>query len=139
VEFLGRADGRTDLAGEKLDARHVADVLADTALACDVRPRFTMLSPERGAPSRYLLFVEAGPGEQLGNLERFAAAVDTALRAISHYDYCRRLGQLDALELVVVTNGFDRYERACIARGQRAGDVKPTALHPAEDWRKWMA
>ncbi len=54
-----------------------------------------------------------------------------------HYRYCRRLGQLGPVGSFRVRRGaLETYLAGCLARGQRLGDIKPTALHPASGWSR---
>jgi hypothetical protein len=64
-----------------------------------------------------------------------AAALDEALRANFHYDYCRRLGQLQALRLFrLCGRPQEEYLEECVRRGQRLGDIKPVLLHLQGGW-----
>jgi len=57
--------------------------------------------------------------------------VDEALRSNFHYDYCRKLGQLKPLKIFKLRGDPEReYINACIANGQRLGDIKPALLYP---------
>ena len=85
-------------------------------------------------PPAYALFLEgrAAPG--------LAAALDAALRANPHYDYCRRLGQLGSAGVRTVrTEAHESFLRRCRGSGQRAGAVKPAALDPRSGWERWFA
>ena len=64
--------------------------------------------------------------------------MEQGLAASVHYDYCRKLGQLGPVEPVYVSNASAKYLQSCIALGQRAGDVKPTALRTDFGWRERM-
>jgi hypothetical protein len=123
VRFLGRAGMVSDLVGEKLAASFVGRVLADVA----PRASFAMLAPHE---RRYRLYVEG--------TDVSADAIEAKLCEGHPYRYARALGQLDPVEVVAVREGARVYERACVARGQRAGDVKPTPLHPARDWSRYF-
>ncbi len=124
VEFVGRADGGSDLCGEKLTPGRVATVLAGLG-----PHEFAMLSPEVD-PTRYVLWVEGPPPD--------AEALEARLREGHHYDRCRALGQLEPARVQPVRNGAAGYEAGCLARGMRAGEIKPTPLHPATDWDRWF-
>lgn len=133
VRFLGKADGGSDLAGEKLTAGRVGAVLDEALAACGVASTFAMLAPEDVSPPRYVLYLEAAPGVPP---ETVARAVEEGLSRGHHYAYCRRLGQLGPVEAAAVRGAALRYERALVARGMRAGDIKPTPLHPGGFWRE---
>lgn len=123
LRFAGRADKVVDLRGEKLNEVFVANALASFAA------RFKMLAPNEQGDG-YTLFVQ---GDAAIDID----AVDLALRASYHYDYCRRLGQLAPCRLFRIDPSIDpaaRYLEACVAQGQRLGDVKPASLHAYRGW-----
>lgn len=121
VRFLGRAGMVSDLVGEKLAASFVGKVLAEVV----PEATFAMLAPHE---RRYRLYVEGAAPTDV------AQRIEDLLCEGHPYRYARALGQLDPVDVVTVRDAARRYERACVARGQRAGDVKPTPLHPARDW-----
>lgn len=119
LRFVGRADGRSDLAGEKLSPPFVEAAMA-AAGVCG----FALLAPhpDRGG---YVLYAQ----------EPRPAALDAALCAAHHYRLARELGQLRAVEGRAVRDGERAWEAARVAAGQRAGAVKPPVLHhePVEE------
>ena len=129
IRFLGRAGLVCDLVGEKLSAALVGPLLDDVAPGA----RFKMMAPDADGRG-YLLFVEGA-----ADLDALTARVEARLGLSHPYRYARELGQLRALAGVAVTDGARRYEAACVARGQRAGDIKMTPLHLARDWREVLA
>lgn len=134
VRFVGRADGVSDLAGEKLAPGQVAAAIEVASSETGVRPGFAILAPvvgEGGAPGGYRLYAESGDPVSLA---RLAIALEKALRAGYHYDHCRRLEQLEPVGARLVEAGWARYEAALVARGVRAGDVKPSALRRELWW-----
>ncbi|MEN9797803.1 MAG: hypothetical protein RL653_1499 [Pseudomonadota bacterium] len=129
VRFVGRGDLVSDLVGEKLAAAFVGNVLADV----QGQARFAMLAPVVGGGGRrYRLYVESALDDR--GLHEAAAAVERRLAEGHPYRYARQLGQLSAVDVMRVRDGAQAYERGCIRRGQRAGDIKPTPLHPRTDW-----
>ncbi|MFP5502090.1 MAG: GH3 auxin-responsive promoter family protein [Candidatus Sericytochromatia bacterium] len=139
LEFIGKADKTSDMVGEKLNERHVAEVLARSLGALGLPPRFAMLAPEWGAPPRYALLLEA-PELDLPGLHRLVASVEAGLRENPHYAYARDLGQLGPLLGLHTPPGADAiYLEACTELGQRAGDVKATALHLSPGWASRLA
>ncbi len=134
VIFAGRRDQRVDICGEKLNSTFVREVLAEVSADLSVQPIFSMLSPELGEPSRYLLFLE---GERI-RVETFSKAVELKLRQNHHYHQCRRLGQLGPVEGVIVNNAVSKYESHLLSNGIRAGDIKPVDLHAGLNWRQIM-
>lgn len=139
LRFVGRAHAVCDWFGEKLNERHVADVLAAALARRGWEPHFAMLACHADAPRPgYFLFLEQ-PGVEHGALTELTNEIETGLMENVHYAYCRRLGQLQPLGLCPVERGLERYIAACVARGQRAGDVKPVALHRWGGWREVFA
>ncbi len=135
LRFEGKLDLVSDLAGEKLDARAV-----DAALhACGAQAlTFAMVVPHtQGARPHYLLLAQ-GPLDDAA-LEALAARLEARLCLAHHYAYCRALGQLGPLAWRRVSDGARRYQQAQLERGQRLGDIKPTALHPALGWGEVFA
>lgn len=96
-------------------------------------PSFAMLACDTsGEVPNYVLYVEAAASEdELGGI---AASIERALEENFHYRYARRLGQLGPLRVFAARNAEASYLAACMARGQRAGDVKCVALDPRDGW-----
>lgn len=134
LRFLGRSDAVVDLVGEKLSAAQASEALSAASLA---DARFAMLSPEWTQPPAYHLHLDADVDD--ATLVRVAALVDAELKKAHAYEYARRLGQLGPVVAQRVREGARRYEARCISLGQRAGDIKPTALHGASGWSEWFS
>lgn len=129
LRFIGRADRVSDHFGEKLNEQFAANVLDRLFAKHSLSPAFFMLAPEDDNGFRYVLYIEGrGCGSGL------AGELDDALRANFHYDYCRKLGQLEAAQVVPVIRGAETYLHACQARGQKLGDVKPGILQITTGW-----
>ena len=128
LRFIGRAEHVSDHYGEKLNEIFVRERLERVLDAFGVVATFAMLACEENA---YVLFLESAADEAL--LLDVVRALDVALRENIHYDYCRRLGQLDTLRVFrIARNGAATY---LAHAGQRLGDVKLTALDPRGGWR----
>jgi hypothetical protein len=138
VRFRGKCDRVSDLVGEKLAEPHVRAVLDRLFAGQSVSPRFALLVPVEGRPARYRLYLqdprlppqECGPG--------LAEALEAGLGENLYYRHAVRLGQLAPAEVNVLDPAAEPawhiYERRCLALGQKAGDVKPTAL---DSWTGW--
>lgn len=130
LEFVGKEDCVSDLRGEKLNAIFVAKVLAE--FECCASAPFAMLAPTCAATPHYTLFLESRHSES-----DLAARLDEKLQANPHYAYCRRLGQLGSLQLFRIKHGArEAYLKHCEGHGQRAGNVKMTALHKLSGWEE---
>ncbi len=130
LRFVGRSGVVSDLVGEKVAADRVASVFSDAASVVGA-PRFAMLVPWRKQRARYRLYVD---GYSEAQARAFGVAVDAGLAAGHPYRYARDLGQLAPVEVVSVAGAWRRYEDACVARGQRAGDIKGVSLALDDAW-----
>lgn len=131
LRFLGRVGAVSDLVGEKLHEPHVRAVIDRACAALALRPRFALLAANREVrPPAYRLYLE---GVATDDLERVRDAIERGLADNPHYAYARALEQLGPVRVVPVTHGAARFEAAAAARGQRLGDVKPTALSTVGD------
>jgi len=92
-----------------------------------------MLACDAAAPKPgYTLFIEAQAA--LETLHQARVAVDKRLRENFHYNYARDLGQLAELRLFRTSDAAETYVRSKIANGQKAGDIKSTALDRGGQW-----
>jgi hypothetical protein len=140
VRFLGRAGAVTDLVGEKLHEQHVQESLAQVCGRFQLQPELALVTPVRDGRSCYRAFLSLVP--QTGPIPPasvLADAIDESLRANPQYDYARNLNQLGPFEvrLLALPRGeaWKRYESQCLASGQKAGDIKPSAL---DAWPGWL-
>ncbi len=134
LRFVGRADAVVDHFGEKLHAAHVSRVLDDALARHGIAPAFVLLAcADETKPPRYTLYIEADC--PLAVLDRLAATVEKGLCSNFHYAYCRQIGQLGSVApFPIAAGGRQAYLDGCVARGQRAGDVKPAVLDKRRGW-----
>jgi hypothetical protein len=139
LEFLGKADRTSDLVGEKLAEPHVRSVLDRLFAAHSLAPRFALLVPVEGRPARYRLYLQ-GEGLEACRTRAvvWAADLQRGLEDNPHYRYAVGLGQLAPVEVAVLDAlgepGWHVYERVCLRRGQRGGNIKATALDARTGW-----
>jgi hypothetical protein len=131
LHFEGRIDQVSDLCGEKLNPRMVAQALGYAAQATGATLTFALLAPAAGDPPGYRLYAE---GVDATTLQNVCDAVERTLCDSHGYRYARALGQLTAIQGVPVRNGAARYLHARAETGQRAGDIKPAHLDDGLDW-----
>lgn len=132
LRFVGKQAHVSDWFGEKLNERFVAQTLEQLFALYQLAPAFALLAPD-DAPEgfRYTLYLEL-PSVPPPTL---AADLDHALCENFHYDYCRKLGQLSTAQVYLTApNAADAYLRACQARGQKLGNVKPMLLQKTTGW-----
>jgi hypothetical protein len=145
LRFLGKEAYLSDWFGEKLNERHVRQVLDELFTRYAIRPTFAMLACDAQPKDRgtthldsshfaYTLYIEV-EGVPEATLKQLGDELEAALQEAYHYRYCRDLGQLGALRVFRIDNGaLEAYLSACQAHGQRAGDIKPVALHGRGGW-----
>ena len=116
---------------------HVRAVLDRAFAAHRAAPRFAMLVPVEGPSPHYRLYLQGTGPDTVAPL---AAAVQAGLEENPHYRYAVGLKQLAPVEVYVLAPhgepGWRTYERRCLERGQKCGDIKPAALDP---WTGWPA
>jgi GH3 auxin-responsive promoter len=133
LDFIGKEDCISDLRGEKLNALFVANKLAEFE-ACRTA-KFAMLAPTAADPPCYTLFLEPSQSSPDFTTRFDVSLLDERLQANPHYAYCRRIGQLAELRLFLIhSRARETYLKRCEATGQRAGNVKMTALHKQASW-----
>jgi hypothetical protein len=135
LRFIGKEDHISDWFGEKLNAIHVGQVISAALADCHVAPQFAILACEsEDMPPAYTLFLEAATATS-DSLQSLGRAIERGLQENFHYRYCRELGQLGAARVFRIEGGaMESYLSTCVARGQRAGDIKPMVLHKDGGW-----
>jgi GH3 auxin-responsive promoter len=130
LEFVGKEDCVSDLRGEKLNALFVQNTLAE--FESSRVASFAMLAPTEAATPHYTLFLESSHCQP-----DLPVRLDQRLQDNPHYAYCRRIGQLGELRLFLIRGEARKsYVNHCAALGQRAGNVKMTALHRRSGWEQ---
>jgi hypothetical protein len=123
--FVGRAGGVSDLTGEKLHERFVAEALEAVAPRAFVRTLVPLRAPPSSNGDQYVLVVDRCDGDP----RALGDALEARLAAAHHYHHARQLGQLAAARVCVAADAAaliaDDYARA----GLKLGDIKPRALH----------
>jgi hypothetical protein len=137
LRFIGKEDHVSDRFGEKLNAVHVEQVIAAALTNCHLVSRFALLAYEsENMPPAYTLYLEAATATP-DSLRALGRAIEAGLQENFHYRYCRDLGQLGAVRVFRIEGGAtESYLSTCVARGQRAGDVKPMLLHKEGGWAR---
>ena len=126
VRLVGRQDSVSDWFGEKLNDAHVSRVFEVTFKRLNISPSFAILACDTVPPPGYVLYIDAEVNNDL--LARAADATDTGLRENFHYDYARRLGQLECVRAIRVPDGAKTFYDGAARNGQRLGDIKVPAL-----------
>ncbi len=141
VRFVGKSDRVCDLVGEKLAEPHVRSVLDRLFADAEISSRFALLVPavaER--PFRYRLYLELPEtGRPAPCPEELATALEQRLAENPHYRYAVGLGQLAPVDVRLCEGPpgtlWPIYERQCLSRSQKLGNIKPAVL---DSWTGWV-
>ncbi len=126
LRFQGRNGLVSDIVGEKLTEQFVDSCLQDIA-------GFRMLVPRMLGKPGYVLILD----EQTGNdCKSLVATIEKRLMENSQYEYARRIGQLDLLEVLPVRNPTESFMARMTHNGARLGDIKVPSLRSEPDWLK---
>jgi len=141
IRFVGRQSKVVDICGEKLHEDFICQRVARLLLEHELHPAFWMMAPECPPATQpfYALFIqfEAGAAPARDRLAILGTALDEALQESYHYEYSRRLGQLERCRLFLIapaSSGYHTYVTVCAGLGQRLGEIKPAALHAYPHW-----
>lgn len=135
VRFVGRHGAISDVVGEKLHETHVRLCVERACDELGLGISFALLAPRHGMPAQYRLYIECGLHAGPLRGQQLAARVQHLLEDNPQYRLAVQLGQLQPLDVCLVKRGaWDRYQSACLARGQSLGDIKPRAL---DNWTGW--
>jgi GH3 auxin-responsive promoter len=138
LKFHGRHGSGSDLVGEKLNERHVRECLRVTFEELGVRPDFSLVVPQAAPPAYVALVVCPRPLDTAAITPEFAWRLECRLRSNPQYRYAVDLGQLKPVEIrwlqLPQGQAWQIYEARCRELGQKAGDIKPTALDGRLDW-----
>jgi hypothetical protein len=139
LRFLGKGDRVSDLVGEKLAEPHVRGALDRLSAAHGLSPRFALLVPVEGRPARYCLYLQDAVADENPLLPAaLAADLEASLGENPYYRHAVALGQLGPVGVELLDPGAESgwvvYERRCLARGQKAGNIKPAALATGAGW-----
>jgi hypothetical protein len=139
LRFAGRADGVCDLVGEKVSENLVRAALERAFSENEIAPQFAMMVPVEEGQRVYRLYVQRRNGElSLAKLGILRARVEELLGENPYYNQAVRNGQLGTLQVHALSSQAEPawavYERECLRRGQKLGDIKPVVLHSGREW-----
>lgn len=128
LEFIGREESVTDLAGEKLSEKILQETFKD------ISAPILLVPDTSGALPRYEVYYD----DSLDALKW-----DERLKLNYHYQLASQLGQLKPLKSIAVPNLSKKYLEFYQSRGMNLEDIKEkmliSNLDEAESFRKWFA
>lgn len=135
LRFCGKSSVVSDLVGEKLSDVQVQSAIREILAQLNVRPGFLLLAPVLGSPPRYRLYLQGIDQEVSSQL---ADRLQRSLEANPYYRHAIQFAQLGPVEVSLLSDnvpGWTLYERQCLARGQKAGNIKPALF---DRWTGWQ-
>lgn len=124
LRFLGRQGLASDIVGEKLTEQFVAACLDDIR-------GFRMLVPHVQGKPKYVLITDKRMNVDRDSL---TASLEMRLSQNVQYGYARRIGQLDAVEVLSVETPLKLFMERMTQSGTRLGDIKVPSLRPEANW-----
>jgi len=141
LKFLGRGNQTSDFYGEKLHHLHISETFNIVFRNIDISSCYVLLAPD-GEPAvdHYTLYFASDNIIESNTLKNICNSFELELRKNTHYDYCRKIGQLKKLEICHLEEGVDAANRIYMEvmknRGIRDGDIKPALLDNRPVWKK---
>lgn len=141
IRFIGKHDCVLDMVGEKLNSVHVESILKDAFKQYSVFPDFFMMAPEKSQSGScfYTLFIQ-GKDIRTDKLLKVRSRIERHLCENFHYDYCRRLGQLEGLKIFHIRNSrqspAEVYIKRMNEKGRQLGTIKHQVLEKTPGWSK---
>ncbi|WP_144395314.1 GH3 family domain-containing protein [Pleionea sediminis] len=137
IQFVGKLDHISDLAGEKIHSGLVEKAMAYASNVTGFKPDFALLTPPRDIPGKYCLYIESTQSNMV--IDTWSDLVERSLSQSHHYQYAQRLQQLQPLMWRRVYRGWMTYQSTLQSRGIKLGDIKPIALETRVDWHSIFA
>ena len=130
MRFAGRTTLISDWFGEKLNEQHVQTVIAELFPS---DPEFALLALEHEPKPHYVFWCSE-------ECERLVERLEQQLCQNHHYAGCRKLGQLEKLEVrqIEASKALAAIVKRGEAEGKREGDLKPSLLERRADWQSWF-
>ncbi len=108
IRFVGRQSKVVDMCGEKLNEEFARVTIENALKKYVLNAAFWMMAPQWPADMCpfYTLFIQFDASSVIdeGQLQRLAYEIDETMQESYHYEYARRLGQLDDCRLFVIAS-----------------------------------
>lgn len=134
LNFEGKSNLISDIAGEKLHENHVAHVLQTVFEELKIESSFYFLAPQLTANScQYILFIYTN---KAFNLNQLREKIELGLCENFHYKHCRTLEQLKALQIQLLQENSRSHFYEIIQSTGSLGSSKQTALRKETFWKE---
>ncbi|MCB1190316.1 MAG: GH3 auxin-responsive promoter family protein [Leptospiraceae bacterium] len=140
LTFLGKEDTISDYFGEKLNECFVKEILINVFDNFKLQPDFYMVAPENEKNNFYFytLYIECrNQNEYFKSIyPQIRKDIEQKLKENFHYNYCRKLGQLQFLRIFLINGSSNQdYLIGCQKLNQKLGNIKPVILHTKMGWK----
>lgn len=124
----------SNLHGERLTPHRVQRALEQAAQTMGLDYRFALCAPLPHPHSGYCMYVDSSLPTDPDTTAQLAETLETALCRDYAYWSCREQNQLDALRVVHVRDGWQRYCHAMQEFEQERWHLKPSVLNQRAIW-----
>ncbi|MFN7903873.1 MAG: GH3 auxin-responsive promoter family protein [Pseudobdellovibrionaceae bacterium] len=136
VRFVGKLESVSDLCGEKLSTEQVLSAIEDTQRELQIEMKWMQILASQKAGLGYVVLTHANSQD----LSRIEEVLDQKLRKNIHYDYARKLGQLDRIRSYRFELSYlqDQYQNFMISEKIKVGDIKFQPLMPHDRFLTYL-
>ncbi|MFN8944589.1 MAG: GH3 auxin-responsive promoter family protein [Pseudobdellovibrionaceae bacterium] len=136
VRFVGKLESVSDLCGEKLSTEQVLSAIEDTQRELQIEMKWMQILASQKARVGYVVLTHANSQD----LSRIEEVLDQKLRKNIHYDYARKLGQLDRIRSYRFELSYlqDQYQNFMISEKIKVGDIKFQPLMPHDRFLTYL-
>ncbi|MDE1465590.1 GH3 family domain-containing protein [Spartinivicinus poritis] len=134
IEFVGKADYTSDVAGEKLHPIFIDNIIKKVREKMKIEIHFMLISAPKILPGSYKLFIDSPESDN--DIKNFTEELEYQLNSSHHYFNCIKIGQLKPLSFHRVKNAWRKYQTMFTKHGMKLGDIKPSILNNRYDWDK---
>ena len=142
IRFIGKDDNVVDLFGEKINERHISNIMEETIKKSGLKTSFLLMAPEKSEKESeyfYTTFIQLDGGNGNGRklLRDLSCLVEEKILENFHYKHCRNLGQLKESRFYIIDQDEvpeDVYISQCLSSDQKLGNIKPSLLSKKIGW-----
>jgi len=140
LQFVGKERMVSDFFGEKLNEVFVKEVIKSVSIRLNAKIDFNIFVLEETYKS-YVLFSRFDSVLSNELLIEIEVMLDERLRENFHYDYCRKLGQLESVRIIqfkeiAKSELVKIYQQSLLDEGMRLGDIKDSIFSKKTRWLK---
>lgn len=122
IRFVSKLESVSDLCGEKLSTVQVMNAIAETQTELQLSWKWMQVLASKQNGLKYLIVTDA----ETATLGRIETLFEEKLRKNIHYDYARKLGQLESLKCIRFPLSYlqDQHQNFMISEKVKLGDIK---------------